>query len=50
MISVVNEEGPIHRLGFDPIANEWRTCKDSEGAIDELDRIADNISKLVTMP
>ncbi|MBY8998645.1 MAG: hypothetical protein KGD60_13025 [Candidatus Thorarchaeota archaeon] len=48
--NLFKEEGPIHRLGLDPRANEWRARKDGDKAIEELDRIADKISKLETMP
>ena len=44
------EGGPIDQLGLDPRANEWKKKKNAEKAIEELDKIAEIISKLETMP
>ena len=44
------EGGPIDQLGLDPKAIDWRKRKDPKKAIEELDKIAEKISKFETMP
>ncbi|OLS24638.1 MAG: hypothetical protein ThorAB25_23160 [Candidatus Thorarchaeota archaeon AB_25] len=44
------EDGPIHKMGLDPRANEWRKQKNKAKAFEELDKIAEKISKLEAMP
>ncbi|MGY5881586.1 MAG: hypothetical protein RTV31_15150 [Candidatus Thorarchaeota archaeon] len=48
--SLFKEKGPIHRLGLDPRANEWKKRKDTKKAIDELEKIAEKVTKLEIMP
>lgn len=44
------KDGPIFALGLDPRANEWRKRKNREKALEELDKIADRLSQLESMP
>ncbi|TFH05546.1 MAG: hypothetical protein E4H14_12520 [Candidatus Thorarchaeota archaeon] len=44
------EGGPISKLGLDPKAIEWKKRKDQQKALDELEKIADKITKMETMP
>ncbi|MDF1538090.1 MAG: hypothetical protein P1Q69_04225 [Candidatus Thorarchaeota archaeon] len=44
------KDGPLFRLGLDPRANEWRIKKNKEKAINELEKIAEEIGKMETMP
>lgn len=44
------EDGPIAKLGLDPRAVEWKKRKDMKKAIDELEKLAEKITKLEAMP
>jgi hypothetical protein len=44
------DDGPIHQLGIDPRAAEWKKRKDPKKALDELEKINEKITKLETMP
>jgi len=44
-----SEGGPIHRLGLDPRANEWRKRKNKAKSIEELEKISEKISQMETM-
>ncbi|TFG26035.1 hypothetical protein EU528_15090 [Candidatus Thorarchaeota archaeon] len=44
------EKGPIHQLGLDPRAAEWKKRKDTQKALDELEKATEKITKLETMP
>jgi hypothetical protein len=44
------EDGPIHQLGLDPRAVEWKRRKDPQKALDELEKITEKITKIETMP
>lgn len=42
-------DGPIHRMGLDPRAYEWRKRKNKAKAIEELEKISDKISQMETL-
>ena len=44
------DDGPISKLGLDPKAIDWKKREDTQKALAELDKIAEKISKLETMP
>ncbi len=48
--NLFSENGPISRMGLDPRANEWRKRSNKAKAIAELEKIAERISTLETIP
>ncbi|MFX0108180.1 MAG: hypothetical protein ACFE7R_07845 [Candidatus Hodarchaeota archaeon] len=48
--TLFSENGPIHEIGLEPRAKIWKEKRNKARAIEELEKIAEEIAKLESMP